>query len=78
MSVANSDLLLLFLKVTKILIQKLPLRTKRKRSSIEFERSENIGQFFFARVFNVFNVFNVFLRADKLDIKGFQAIYKDV
>ena len=26
--------------------KKLPLRTKRKRSSIEFERSENIGQFF--------------------------------
>ena len=26
--------------------KKLPLRTERKRSSIEFEQSENIGQFF--------------------------------
>ena len=25
--------------------KKLPLRTERKRSSIEFEQSENIGQF---------------------------------
>ena len=61
-----------------VFAKKLPLRTERERSSIEFKRSENIGQFFFARVFNVFNVFNVFLRANKLDIKGFQAIYKDV
>jgi hypothetical protein len=58
--------------------QKIAPRIERKRDSIEFERSENQGQFFFARVFNVFNVFNVFLRANKLDIKGFQAIYKDV
>ena len=58
--------------------QKIAPRIERKRDSIEFEHSENQGQFFFARVFNVFNVFNVFLRADKLDIKGFQAIYKDV
>ena len=34
--------------------KKLPLRTERKRSSIEFEQSENIGQFFFARAFNYF------------------------
>ena len=26
--------------------KKLPLRTERKRSSIEFEQSENLGQFF--------------------------------
>ncbi len=34
--------------------KKLPLRTERKRSSIEFEQSENIGQFFFSRAFNYF------------------------
>jgi hypothetical protein len=51
MSEANSEslliLLLLFLKVTKILTKKLPRRIERKRDSIEFERSENIGQFIF-------------------------------
>jgi hypothetical protein len=49
-------LLLLFLKVTKILIQKLPLQTERKRSSIEFEHSENIGLFltFFFLIFKSF------------------------
>ncbi|AZB95880.1 hypothetical protein DKE46_021170 (plasmid) [Acinetobacter pittii] len=46
MSEANSELLLLFLKVTQSINQKLPRRTERKRSSIEFERSENQGQFF--------------------------------
>jgi hypothetical protein len=56
MSEANSELLLLFLKVTKILIQKLPLQTERKRSSIEFEHSENIGLFltFFFLIFKSF------------------------
>ena len=46
MSEANSGVLLLFLKVTQVLTKKLPRRTERKRSSIEFERSENQGQFF--------------------------------
>ena len=46
MSEANSELLLLFLKVMQVLTKKLPRRTERKRSSIEFERSENQGQFF--------------------------------
>ena len=44
-SIVLLPLILLFLKFTKILAKKLPLRTERKRSSIEFERSENIGQF---------------------------------
>jgi hypothetical protein len=58
MSEANSELLLilllLFLKVTTRLGQKLPRRIERKRDSIEFERSENQGQFFFAWAFNYF------------------------
>ena len=54
MSEANSELLLLFLKVTQVLTKKLPRRTERKRSSIEFERSENQGQFFIPSVFNYF------------------------
>jgi hypothetical protein len=46
MSEANSDLPLLFLKDTTGLSKKLPHRIERKRDSIEFERSENQGQFF--------------------------------
>nr|SPC58524.1 hypothetical protein ACBK50_PK50B_0013 [Acinetobacter baumannii] len=54
MSEANSELLLLFLKVTQVLTKKLPQRTERKRSSIEFERSENQGQFFNLLFLNIF------------------------
>ena len=36
--------------------QKLPQRIERKRDSIEFERSENQGQFF-KRLFNYFYIF---------------------
>ena len=60
MSEANSELLLLFSKVTKILTKKLPQRIERKRDSIEFERSENQGQFFMIQVFNYFKVFKCF------------------
>jgi hypothetical protein len=49
MSEANSELLLLlpllFLKVTTDDLKIAP-RIERKRDSIEFERSENQGQFF--------------------------------
>ena len=34
--------------------QKLPRRIERKRDSIEFERSENQGQFFPSQAFNYF------------------------
>jgi hypothetical protein len=34
--------------------QKIAPRIERKRDSIEFERSENQGQFFFAKAFNYF------------------------
>jgi hypothetical protein len=34
--------------------QKLPRRIERKRDSIEFERSENQGQFLLVCVFNYF------------------------
>jgi len=34
--------------------QKLPRRIERKRDSIEFERSENQGQFFLSWAFNYF------------------------
>jgi hypothetical protein len=40
--------------------KKLPQRIERKRDSIEFERSENQGQFFFAWAFNYFKVFKCF------------------
>ena len=53
MSEANSTLFL-FLKNSQRDKQKIAPRTERKRSSIEFERSENIGQFFITDVFNYF------------------------
>ena len=40
--------------------QKLPQRIERKRDSIEFERSENQGQFFTPWAFNYFKVFKCF------------------
>ena len=51
---AAFDLAFAFLKFTEIFTQKLPRRIERKRDSIEFERSENQGQFFFAWAFNYF------------------------
>ena len=36
------------------MIQKIAPRIERKRDSIEFERSENQGQFFMHRAFNYF------------------------
>ena len=45
---------LAFLKVTEVFAKKLPRRTERKRSSIEFERSENQGQFFNLLFLNIF------------------------
>ncbi len=58
MSEANAELLLLlpllFLKFTMKRTKKLPRRIERKRDSIEFERSENQGQFFIPSVFNYF------------------------
>ena len=54
MSEANSELLLLFIEFEMVLTKKLPQRTERKRSSIEFERSENQGQFFMMYAFNYF------------------------
>ncbi len=41
--------------------QKIAPRIERKRDSIEFERSENQGQFFMHWAFNYFNVFNILL-----------------
>jgi len=42
------------------LSQKLPQRIERKRDSIEFERSENQGQFFLPCAFNYFKAFKCF------------------
>ena len=54
----QSEFILVFaffkIKIESGMRKKLPLRTERKRSSIEFEQSENIGQFFFSRAFNYF------------------------
>jgi hypothetical protein len=44
----------------KRIIQKIAPRIERKRDSIEFERSENQGQFFIPNAFNNFNTFNAF------------------
>ena len=60
MSEANSELLLLFLKVMQVLTKKLPQRTERKRSSIEFERSENQGQFFMIGLLIILKFLNSF------------------
>ena len=59
-SIVLLPLILLFIKFMKILAKKLPLRTERKRSSIEFERSENIGQFFKLELLIIFNTFKCF------------------
>ena len=40
--------------------QKIAPRIERKRDSIEFERSENIGQFFMFSPFYYFNTFKRF------------------
>ena len=43
-----------FSQIHENMNQKLPLRIERKRDSIEFERSENQGQFFPPNAFNYF------------------------
>ena len=43
-----------FFKSHENINQKLPLRIERKRDSIEFERSENQGQFLMKKAFNYF------------------------
>ena len=42
------------------MIQKIAPGIERKRDSIEFERSENQGQFFPPKAFNYFKVFKCF------------------
>ena len=49
-----------FFKSHENINQKLPQRIERKRDSIEFERSENQGQFFPPKAFNYFKVFKCF------------------
>ncbi|TMS51820.1 hypothetical protein FGQ54_06010 [Acinetobacter lwoffii] len=49
-----------FSKIHENINQKLPRRIERKRDSIEFERSENQGQFFLSWAFNYFKVFKYF------------------
>ncbi|WP_171491427.1 hypothetical protein [Acinetobacter baumannii] len=71
MSEANSELLLLFLKVTQVLTKKLPQRTERKRSSIEFERSETKGNFSFPGLLIILNFLNAFKWLESLMNKGF-------
>ena len=46
--------------------QKIAPRIERKRDSIEFERSENQGQFFILSVFNYFKFLNAFRHAESL------------
>lgn len=54
------DLAFAFSQIHENMNQKLPRRIERKRDSIEFERSENQGQFFLAWAFNYFKVFKYF------------------
>ena len=51
---AAFDLSFAFSQIHENMNQKLPLRIERKRDSIEFERSENQGQFFIFWAFNYF------------------------
>jgi hypothetical protein len=60
MSEANSELLLLFLLNHVNINQKLPRRIERKRDSIEFERSENQGQFFTPGLLIILKFLNAF------------------
>jgi hypothetical protein len=50
--------------------QKLPRRIERKRDSIEFERSENQGQFFFAGLLIILKFLNAFRHAESLYLQG--------
>ena len=52
MSEANSELRLLFFKSHGNIDQKIAPRIVRKRDSIEFERSDNQGQFLMSCVYN--------------------------
>lgn len=54
------DLAFAFPQIHENMNQKLPRRIERKRDSIEFERSENQGQFFIPCAFNYFKVFKCF------------------
>lgn len=54
------DLAFAFPQIHENMNQKLPRRIERKRDSIEFERSENQGQFFTPWAFNYFKVFKCF------------------
>jgi hypothetical protein len=49
-----------FSKTHENINQKIAPRIERKRDSIEFERSENQGQFFIPWAFNYFKVFKFF------------------
>jgi len=60
MSEANSEFLFSFSKIHESLKQKLPLRIERKRDSIEFERSENIGQFLMFSLFIILIILKAF------------------
>ena len=48
------DLAFAFSQIHENMNQKLPRRIERERDSIEFERSENQGQFFMKYAFNYF------------------------
>ena len=72
MSEANSESLLLFIKFQMVFAKKLPLRTERKRSSIEFEHSENIGQFFKAPFYLFLNLLNILGTLKGMRINAFR------
>jgi hypothetical protein len=52
--------------------QKLPRRIERKRDSIEFERSENQGQFFIPGLLIILKFLNAFRHAESLILKVFK------
>ena len=68
---AAFDLAFAFSEIHENMNQKLPRRIERKRDSIEFERSENQGQFFIFWVFNYFKLLNAFREAQVFVNKGF-------
>jgi len=54
--------------------QKIAPRIERKRDSIEFERSENIGQFLICPFFYIFNILKAFMYSVSIAIRMFQSL----
>jgi len=73
------DFAFAFLQIHASMNQKNCPSNRAKRDSIEFEQSENQGQFFISMAFNYFLKFlNTFTLAESLYLKGFPRLYSNV